>query len=359
MEENLQTMLPYEIRAKPFLLKMRTEEILETANSLLTGDKGILAMDEGNISLNEKFRTIGLPETDDLRRAYREMIVTTPGLGDYLSGAILYEETARQTTKEGISFVDLLKEAGVVSGIKVDCGVVDLAGFPGEKITLGLDSLRERLADYRGLGMRFASWRAVIDIGNDIPSTGCISANMHDLARYAALCQESGLLPIVESEVLMNGDHHIERCFDVTGRVLWELFRQLEEQRVDLHGILLKPNMILPGTGSSQRVTIADVANATVECMLKNVPRIVPGIAFLSGAQSPELSTAHLNMMHLRRRPPWAITFSFSSAIQQPAMEKWKGREENIKPAQQVLYRRIMLNAMARRGEYEPAMENN
>jgi fructose-bisphosphate aldolase class I len=338
---------------------MKAEEILETANSLITGDKGILAMDEDNTSLDAKFKTMGLPETEDLRRACRELIVTTPGLGDYLSGAILNAETVLQATKEGVSFVDLLKEAGVISGIKVDSGVVDLAGFPGEKITLGLDSLRERLVDYRDLGMRFASWRAVIDIGKDIPSTGCIAANMHGLARYAALCQEAGVLPIVEAEVLMNGDHSIERCFEVTGKALGELFRQLEEQRVDLHGILLKPNMILPGIGSSRQVSIADVANATVECMMKNVPRMVPGIAFLSGAQSPELSTAHLNMIHLRRRLPWAITFSFSSAIQQPAMEKWKGREENIKPAQQLLYRRIMLNAMARRGEYEPAMENN
>jgi fructose-bisphosphate aldolase class I len=338
---------------------MKTEEILETASTLIAGDKGILAMDESDTSLNTSFRAIALPETADFRQACRELMVTMPGLGDHLSGVVLYHETVHQTTKEGISFVDLLKKAGVIPGIKADIATVELAGFPGEQITLGLDSLRERLVDYRDRGMRFANWRAVIEIGKAIPSTGCINANMHELARFAALCQEAGLLPIVESEVLMDGDHNIERCFDVTGKVLQELFRQLQEQRVDLRGILLKPNMILPGTGSSQKATIVDVANATLECLLKNVPQEVPGIAFSSGAQSPELSTAHLNMMHLTRLVPWALTFSFSRAIQQPAMEKWKGREENLKPAQQLLYRRIILNAMARRGEYEPAMENS
>jgi fructose-bisphosphate aldolase class I len=336
---------------------MKNLDLIATAAELMAGDKGLLAMDESTTSINNRFKKIGLPPTVDYRRAYRELIVTTPGLGHHLSGAILSDETVYQSTREGISFLEVLTAAGVMPGIKVDEGTVNLAGFPNESMTRGLDTLRGRLAKYRGLGLRFAKWRAVIRIGTDIPSKGCIDANMLDLARYAALCQEAAMVPIVEPEVLMDGNHSMERCFEVTEKVLQELFRQLMEQRVDLHGMLLKPNMILPGVASAQKVGIADVADATLECLLKHVPGTVPGIAFLSGGQSPALATTHLDAMHAVDNLPWALTFSFSRAIQQPALEYWNGKEEHVEVAQQLLYDRIGLNALARQGKYEPGME--
>ncbi|HXB09243.1 MAG TPA: class I fructose-bisphosphate aldolase [Puia sp.] len=336
---------------------MRNQELITTAGVLMAGAKGLLAMDESTNSINNRFKKIGLSPTLDNRRAYRELIVTTPGLGDHLSGAILYDETVYQSTREGISFLEVLAAAGVMPGIKVDESTIKLAGFPDEKITRGLDTLRERLATYKELGLRFAKWRAVIRIDTDIPSKACIDANMLELARYAALCQEAGMVPIVEPEVLMDGNHSINRCFEVTEKVLEELFRQLMEQRVDLHGILLKPNMVLPGVASAQKVSIADVAGATLKCLLKHVPGAVPGIAFLSGGQSPTLATARLNAMHVAGSLPWALTFSYSRAIQQPALEHWNGKEENVEAAQQLLYDRIGLNALARQGKYEPGME--
>jgi fructose-bisphosphate aldolase class I len=338
---------------------MKNQDLIATATELMAGDKGLLAMDENTTSINNRFIKIGLPPTLEYRRAYRELIITTPGLGDHLSGAILFDETLYQSTKAGILFLEVLTAAGVMPGIKVDEGTVDLAGFPDENITRGLDKLRDRLAKYRQFGLRFAKWRAVIRIGADIPSKGCIDANMLDLARYAALCQEAGMVPVVEPEVLMDGDHSMERCFEVMEKVLQELFRQLMEQRVDLHGMLLKPNMILPGVASGQKVSIAAVADATLECLLKHVPGTVPGIAFLSGGQPPALATAHLNAMHAIEKLPWELTFSFSRAIQQPALEYWKGREENVEIAQRLLYDRIGLNALARQGKYEPGMEKD
>ncbi|MDB4922541.1 class I fructose-bisphosphate aldolase [Mucilaginibacter sp.] len=338
---------------------MKTEELISTATALMAGDKGLLAMDESTGTCNKRFAEAGIPQTVEYRRAYRELIVTTPNLGNCLSGAILYDETIYQSTKKGMLFIDILKKAGIIPGIKVDEGAVNMAGFPGEKVTEGLDGLRQRLEKYYDLGARFAKWRAVIIINEDTPTKANIEANMHLLARYAGLCQENGIVPIVEPEVLMDGDHSIKRCQKVTEKVLKALFKQLEKQRVDLRGIILKPNMVLPGLKNTKQASINKVAKATVNTLLKCVPPIVPGIAFLSGGQSPELATAHLNAMHVnyKGKLPWALTFSFARAIQQPAMDLWKGDDKNVKAAQKVLYKRASLNNAARRGEYTPDME--
>ena len=338
---------------------MKTEELIQTATALMAGDKGLLAMDESTGTCNNRFEEAGIPQTIEYRRAYRELIVTTPNLGNCLSGAILYDETIYQSTQKGVLFIDILKKAGIIPGIKVDEGTVDMANFPGEKITEGLDGLRQRLQKYYELGARFAKWRAVITIDKDIPTKGNLEANMHELARYAALCQENGIVPIVEPEVLMNGDHSIKKCAKVTGKTLDILFKQLEKQKVDLRAVILKPNMVVPGLKSAKQVSIDKVAKATVTTLLKAVPATVAGVAFLSGGQSPELAAAHLNAMHVlyKGKLPWALTFSFARAIQQPAMDAWKGKDENVKEAQQLLYQRVKLDNAARRGEYTPDME--
>lgn len=338
---------------------MKSEELIDTANALMAEGKGLLAMDESMATISQRFEREGIANTEENRRAYRELIVTTPGIGQCLSGAILFDETIHQSTRDGVSFVTILERAGVIPGIKVDEGTTDLAGFPGEKITLGLDRLRERLSAYHDMRLRFAKWRAVIKIGPDIPSQGCIHANVHALARYAALCQEAGLVPIVEPEVLMDGRHDIDLCFTVTRNVLTQLFTELNDQRVDLRGLLLKPNMVLPGKDSTHQVGVESVAKATVTCLLSAVPEIVPGIAFLSGGQSPEAATEHLNAMHVLYRDllPWTLTFSFSRAIQDPELHFWKGKEENREGAQHILFERIMLNSLARKGEYKPVLE--
>jgi fructose-bisphosphate aldolase class I len=335
------------------------KDLIETARALMVEGKGLLAMDESMPTIGHRFEKEGILNTEENRRAYRELIVTTPGIGNCLSGAILFDETVHQSTKTGVPFIDVLEHAGVIPGIKVDEGAVDMAGFPGEKITLGLDTLRERLAAYRDKRLRFAKWRAVIAIGRDIPSKGCIQANTHDLARYAALCQEAGIVPIVEPEVLMDGRHNIELCFAVTKSVLQELFMQLDDQRVDLRALILKPNMVLPGKDAAKQVGVDEAAKATVTCLLSTVPAAVPGIAFLSGGQSPQDATAHLNAMHVLYRGllPWALTFSYSRAIQDPELHCWQGRAENVKEAQQLLYDRMLLNSLARKGEYNPELE--
>jgi fructose-bisphosphate aldolase, class I len=340
---------------------MKTKELTDTVTALFAGDKGLLAMDESTHTINKRFEEAGIPQTIEFHRAYREMIVTTPGLGKCIGGAILYDETMYQATKDGKRFIDVLKDAGIVPGIKVDEGTTDLAGFPGEKITTGLDGLSERLAKYYNLGARFAKWRAVIAISAAIPTRGCIEANMHALARYAAMCQEAGLVPIVEPEVLMDGSHNLKKCFDVTEKVQHVLFDQLFAQNVNLQHVILKPNMVLSGLSSPKQADVETVAEATVTCLLQSVPAAVPAIAFLSGGQSPEMATAHLNAMHVRYRGklPWALTFSFARAIQQPAMEIWKGRDENVKSAQQMLYHRASLDNAARRGEYTAEMEKS
>ncbi len=338
---------------------MKTQELISTAQALVSGDKGLLAMDESTPTCNQRFAGLGIPQTEATRRAYRELLVTTPGLGESISGAILYDETIRQRKQDGTPFVKVISDAGIIPGIKVDTGAKDMAGHPGEKITEGLDGLRDRLAEYAQMGARFAKWRAVIAVGDGIPSRGCIEANAQALACYAALCQEAGLVPVVEPEVLMDGDHSLARCSEVTEEVLRTVFNRLYSQRVMLEGMILKPNMVLPGSSCPRQEAVDEVADATVRCLLRAVPAAVPGIAFLSGGQSAELASARLNAMNVRfkSRLPWALAFSFARAIQQPALELWQGKEANVTAAQQALYHRASCNRAARRGEYKAAMD--
>jgi fructose-bisphosphate aldolase, class I len=338
--------------------KMNTQELIGTATKLVAGDKGLLAMDESTPTCNKRFAKWGIPQTEEARRAYRELIVTTLGLGESISGAIFYDETIRQKKKDGTPFVKVLADAGIIPGIKVDTGAKDMAAHPGEKITEGLDGLRARLVEYFQMGARFAKWRAVITVGDGIPSRGCIEANAQALARYAALCQEAGLVPVVEPEVLMDGDHTLERCREITEEVLRTVFIQLYTQRVMLEGMILKPNMVLPGLTCPKQETVDQVADATVGCLLRSVPAAVPGIAFLSGGQSAELASARLNAMNVRfKSPPWALAFSFARAIQQPALETWHGEDAQVPVAQQALLHRARCNRAACRGEYNAAME--
>ncbi len=338
---------------------MNIEELIATAKAMMVPDKGLLAMDESLPTCNKRFEEAGIPQTEEYRRKYRQLIVTTPKFGEVISGAILFDETIYQKTDEGVLFVDVLKQAGIIPGIKVDEGAVNMAGFPGEKITTGLDGLPARLENYYKLGARFAKWRAVITIGDGIPTGGCIEANMHLLARYAAMCQQAGIVPIVEPEVVMDGNHDIEKDFEVTRKALHELFNQLFRQNVVLEGLILKPNMVIPGNDSPKKASIDEVAELTVKCLLQSVPPAVPGVAFLSGGQSPEDGSAHLNAMHVKFKGklPWALTFSYSRAIQEPALHEWKGKDENVKTAQEILYKRAYLNNVARKGEYKPEME--
>ena len=338
---------------------MNTQELMNTARKMVADDKGLLAMDESNPTCNKRFARLGIPQTVEARRAWRELIVTTPGLGESISGAILYDETIRQKKKDGTPFIKVITDAGIIPGIKVDTGAKDLAGHPREKITEGLDGLRDRLSEYFQMGARFAKWRAVIAVGDGIPSRGCIEANAQALARYAALCQEAGLVPVVEPEVLMDGEHSLDRCREVTEEVLRTVFTQLYTQRVTLEGMILKPNMVLPGLTCPKQESVDEVADATVRCLLRAVPAAVPGIAFLSGGQPSELASARLNAMNFRfkSRLPWALAFSFARAIQQPALEIWQGKESNVLAAQQALSHRARCNRAARRGEYNAAME--
>jgi fructose-bisphosphate aldolase class I len=327
---------------------------------MVADDKGLLAMDESNSTCNKRFARLGIPQTVEARRAYRELIMTTPRLGECISGVILYDETIRQRKQDGTPFVKVITDAGIIPGIKVDTGAKEMAGFPGEKITEGLDGLRARLKEYSQMGAHFAKWRAVITVGDGIPSRGCIEANAQALARYAALCQEAGLVPVVEPEVLMDGGHTLERCCQATGEVLRTVFNQLYTQRVMLEGMILKPNMVLPGLSCPRQGDVDEVADATVRCLLQAVPAAVPGIAFLSGGQSGELASARLNAMNVRfkARLPWALAFSFARAIQQPALEIWQGKEAQVLAAQQALFHRAKCNRAARRGEYNAAMES-
>jgi fructose-bisphosphate aldolase class I len=338
---------------------MNVRGLIDTARALVAGDKGLLAMDESNPTCNKRFAKLGIPQTVETRRAYRELIVTTPALGECISGAILYNETIRQQKKDGTPFIKAVTDAGIIPGIKVDTGAKEMAGHPGEKVTEGLDGLRERLVEYAKIGARFAKWRAVIAIGDSIPSRGCIEANAQALARYAALCQEAHLVPVVEPEVLMDGEHTLERCREVTEEVLRTVFQQLYTQRVRLEGMILKPNMVVPGLTCPKQETVDEVADATVGCLLRAVPAAVAGIAFLSGGQSAELASARLNAMNVRFKSqvPWALAFSFARAIQQPALEIWRGEEAHVVAAQKALSHRARCNRAARRGEYDTAME--
>ena len=341
------------------LSEINIQKLIDTAQAMVADNKGLLAMDESYPTCNKRFAKLGIPETAELRRDYREMIVTTAGLNESISGAILFDETIRQHLMDGTSFIKSLTDSRIIPGIKVDGGTVALAGHPGEKITEGLDNLRDRLKEYAKMGLKFAKWRAVITIGKGIPTQACIEANAHTLARYAALCQEEGIVPIVEPEVLMDGDHTMERCFEVTEQVLHTVFNQLYTQGVILEGMILKPNMIVPGLACSKQESVDEVADATVKCMLRTVPAVVPGIAFLSGGQSPELASARLNAMNVRFKSklPWELSFSFGRAIQQPALEIWHGKETNVTEAQKALYHRAKCNLAARRGEYDDKMD--
>ena len=333
---------------------MNAQELEATAKALVNDNKGLLAMDESTPTCNKRFAKLGIPQTEENRRRWRELIATTPGISDSISGAILFDETIHQKTKEGKPIVTVLADAGIIVGIKVDKGAVAMAAHPGEKITEGLDGLRQRLEEYFRIGARFAKWRAVITIGNGIPGRNCIEANAHALARYAALCQEAGMVPVVEPEVLMDGDHTMERCCRVSEEVLRTVFTELYRQRVMLEGMILKTNMVLPGLSCQKQNSTEEVADASVECLLQAVPAAVPGIAFLSGGQSSELASARLNAMNFRHKShtPWALSFSFARAIQQPAMEIWHGEAINTIEAQKALAHRARCNFLARRGIY-------
>ena len=337
-----------------------SHDLAATAQALVAPGKGILAADESSGTIKKRFDGIGVESTETNRRDYREILFATPGAGDFVSGVILFDETIRQKAADGTSFVELLGRQGIIPGIKVDAGAKALAGATGEKVTEGLDGLRERLEEYRGLGARFAKWRAVIAIGDHIPSRYCIDANAHALARYAALCQEAGLVPIVEPEVLMDGGHSIERCEKVTTMTLESVYHELYAQRVALEGTLLKPNMVLPGKEHDPRSSVADVAEATVRTLARCVPAAVPGIVFLSGGQSDEDATAHLNAMNaLDTTPPWQLSFSYGRALQSPALKAWSGKAENAKRASGALHHRARLNGEARYGRYNPDMEKD
>ena len=341
---------------------MDSQALNVTANRLLAGDKGLLAMDESTPSCNRRFAALGIAQTEPMRRAWRELIVTTEGLGEAISGAILFDETIRQATTDGVPFIKVLENAGIIPGIKVDLGAKDLAGHPGEKITEGLDGLRERFAEYASMGARFAKWRAVITPGDGLPTSACLEANAHALARYAALAQEAGLVPIVEPEVLMDGAEALAGCAAITEATLHVVFDHLRQQGVVLEGMLLKPNMITPGLAATTQDSVEAVAEATIACFRRAVPAAVPGIVFLSGGQSDALASERLNAMSLKlaapgARTPWPLSFSYGRAIQRRALELWRGDPANIPAAQKALYHRADCNRAARRGEYSAAME--
>lgn len=341
-----------------------TASLVATAQALMAPGKGLLAMDESVATCNRRLAEAGIAQTAENRQRYRELLVTTPGLSEAISGAILFDETLRQSTAGGVPFVEILQAAGVLVGIKVDAGAKPLAGHPGEQVTEGLDGLRDRLADYAARGARFAKWRAVLTIADGLPSRACMQANAHALARYAALCQEAHIVPIVEPEVLMDGAHTLARCGEVTREVLHQVFEQLHGQGVVLEGMLLKPNMVLPGTASAEAPSVDEVAEATLRCLQRSVPAAVAGIAFLSGGQASVLATERLNAMHLHGVPeravgslPWPLTFSFGRALQHQALGVWAGNDANRVAAQQALQQRARCNGAAARGAWSPAME--
>ena len=331
--------------------------LVSTAHDLVAEGKGILAADESSGTIKRRLDSINVPSTEENRRAYREILFTTPGVEAFVSGIILYDETLRQTAQDGTPFPGLLAQRGILPGIKADKGTSDLVGFPGEIITEGLDGLRGRLVEYRNLGARFTKWRAVITIGDGIPTTYCIEANAHALARFAALSQDAGLVPIVEPEVLMDGAHTIERCEAVTAVTLQQVFAQLHAHRVLLEGMLLKPNMVLSGQSCPQQASVDEVAEATIRCFRRVIPAAVPGIVFLSGGQSAEQATAHLNAMNAMGEPPWQLSFSYGRALQGPVLEAWRGNAANAPTAQKFFYQRAKFNSAARYGKYTQDME--
>ena len=338
---------------------MKTQILKDTIQQLFSNGRGILAMDESTPTCNKRFEAAGISQTIEMRRKYRQLLITTPHLSESIGGAILYDETIRQQTDDSIPMAEALLKAGIIPGIKVDMGAKSLAAFPNETITEGLDGLRERLAQYKKMGARFAKWRAVIRIDKGIPTRACIEANVHALTRYAALCQEADVVPIIEPEVLMDGKHSLKECYDVTELVLNKLFDDLYKFRVELEGIILKPNMIMSGLKTRNNDTIDEVADATVNCFLATVPSAVPAIAFLSGGQSPEDAAKHLNAINknFKGQLPWIVSFSFARAIQQPALDVWKGQESNVEEAQKLLSTRAKICSKARQGLYTTEME--
>jgi len=336
---------------------MDVQQLQSTAQALVAEGKGILAADESTGTIKKRLDSIGVESTENTRRAYRELLFTTEGAEEFISGVILYDETIRQSASDGTPFPKLLESRGIIPGIKVDLGAKPLALTDGETITEGLDGLRDRLEEYRELGARFAKWRATYSITADKPSEYCVWTNAHALARYAALCQEAGLVPIVEPEVLQDGTHTIAESRKATGRVLQAVYTELHDQRLDFRGTLLKPNMVLSGYDASDRASAEEVADVTLECFYKHVPAAVPGIVFLSGGQSDEDATAHLNAMNARGPHPWQLSFSYGRALQAPALKSWGGKEENVEAAQRAYYHRAKMNSAARTGMYAPEME--
>jgi fructose-bisphosphate aldolase, class I len=336
---------------------MAHTELHDIAKALVVDGKGILAADESTGTIEKRFDSIGVENTEDNRRAYRDLLFTTEGAEEYISGVILYDETIRQSGHDSTPFPKLLESKGIIPGIKVDLGAKPLALAEGETVTEGLDGLRERLAEYHTLGARFAKWRATYSITDDLPSQYCIWTNAHALARYAALCQEAGIVPIVEPEILQDGTHTIKRGYHVACKVLEALFTELSDQRVDIEGTLLKPNMVLSGYDASNRAGIDEVADWTLKCFYKHVPAAVPGIVFLSGGQSDEDATAHLNAMNAKGPHPWKLSFSYGRALQAPALKAWSGKPDQVEAAQRAYYHRAKLNGAATTGLYVPEME--
>ena len=338
---------------------MTTTELETTAKMMVAEGKGILAIDESTPTIKKRFDSINVESTEENRRAYRDLLITNPDSNKYISGMILYDETIRQSTSDGTPFAKRLTNDGIMPGIKVDTGAKDFALHSNEKITEGLDGLRERLAEYKNLGAKFAKWRAVITIGNNIPTDACIDANAHALARYAGLCQEIGIVPMVEPEVLMDADNNIERCYDVTEKTLSALFSTLKDQDVNIAHTILKTNMIISGKKCPVQANIEEVAERTVECLLKNVPSELAGIVFLSGGQSAKLATAHLNAMNVNNKDlPWPLSFSYGRALQEPCLKIWGGNSANIEAAQKGLLHREKCNGLACKGEYNSKMED-
>ncbi len=333
---------------------MSIEQLAETARAMVAPGKGIIAIDESSATCAKRFAGVGIENTEENRRAYRELLLTAPNANQYLSGAILFDETIRQSTRSGIPFAKYMADNGMIPGIKVDKGTHALAGFPGEVVTEGLDGLRDRLAEYYKLGARFAKWRAVINIGDDIPSGTCIEANSHALARYAALCQEQGLVPMVEPEVIMDGDHDIETCYEVTEVVLRSLFDALYNQSVMLEGTILKASMVVPGKGCDEQASVEEVAESTLMCLKSAVPAILPGIVFLSGGQSDHDATAHLDAMNRMGPNPWPLSFSYGRAMQQAALKLWaQDMTGNYAKAQQTVFERAKANGLAALGQWQ------
>ena len=337
---------------------MSSKQLVEVAQAMVAEGKGILAIDESTGTIAKRLKSVDMESTEDNRRAYRDMLLTTEGLGEHISGAILYDETIRQSALDGTPFVEVMKKAGVIPGIKVDTGAHPLAGHPGEKVTEGLDGLRGRLEEYVELGAKFAKWRAVITIGDKIPTAACVDANAHALARYAALCQEAGVVPIVEPEVLMDGDHSLDTCYEVTEATLRALFNQLYDQNVLLEGTILKASMVISGSEASNRAGVQEVAEATIDCLLNSVPAALAGVVFLSGGQSDVEATVHLDAMNRLGGLPWPLSFSYGRALQAPSLKIWgENPSENVAKAQAALAHRARMNGLAATGQYEESLE--